>query len=97
MTDALYLVADRSVRAHKNKPGQYLQLQLQDRTGTIKAMYWDVPTKVANSVKAGDVYLVSGNAMERQFHTFYTRFKRNHAELDGTLSVRHCPGRARQV
>jgi 3'-5' exoribonuclease len=60
MTDALYLVADRSVRAHKNKPGQYLQLQLQDRTGTIKAMYWDVPIKVADSVRAGDVYLVSG-------------------------------------
>jgi len=59
-TDALYLVADRSVRAHRNKPGQYLQLTLQDRTGTMKAMYWDVPTTVADTVKAGQIYQVLG-------------------------------------
>jgi len=59
-TDALYLVADRSVRAHKNKPGQYLQLLLQDRTGTIKGMFWDVPASVADSVKSGSVYKVQG-------------------------------------
>lgn len=59
-TDSLYLVADRSVRAHKNKPGQYLQLVLQDRTGTMKAMFWDVPTSVADSVRSGAVYQVQG-------------------------------------
>jgi 3'-5' exoribonuclease len=59
-TDSLYLVADRSVRAHKNKPGQYLQLLLQDRTGTMKAMYWDVPTTVADGVRTGAVYQVQG-------------------------------------
>jgi 3'-5' exoribonuclease len=59
-TDALYLVADRSLRAHKNKPGQYLQLLLQDRTGTIRAMYWDVPQAVAESVRSGAVYQVQG-------------------------------------
>lgn len=60
VTDSLYLVADRSVRAHKNKPGQYLQLQLQDRTGSIKAMYWDVPGEVAAAVHTGSVYQVQG-------------------------------------
>lgn len=59
-TDALYLVADRSVRAHRNKPGQYLQLTLQDRTGTMKAMYWDVPATVADTVKPGAVYQIRG-------------------------------------
>ena len=59
-TGALYLVADRSVRAHKNKPGQYLQLVLQDRTGTLKGMYWDVPASVADQVKAGGVYHIEG-------------------------------------
>lgn len=65
-TDSLYLVADRSVRAHKNKPGQYLQLQLQDRTGSIKAMYWDVPGDVAASVHAGEVYQVQGKVENYQ-------------------------------
>lgn len=59
-TESLYLVADRSVRAHKNKPGQYLQLLLQDRTGSIKGMFWDVPAHVAESVKSGAVYMVQG-------------------------------------
>ena len=60
ITDALYLVAERSIRAHKNKPGQYLQLQLQDRTGSMKAMYWDVPGDVAAGIHAGSVYQVQG-------------------------------------
>lgn len=60
ITDALYLVAERSLRAHKNKPGQYLQLHLQDRTGSMKAMYWDVPGDVAARVVAGSVYQVQG-------------------------------------
>jgi 3'-5' exoribonuclease len=64
--DALYLVTDRSVRAHKNKPGQYLQLLLQDRTGTIKAMFWDVPPSVADAVRAGAVYHVQGKVENYQ-------------------------------
>ena len=59
-TDALYLISERSVRSHRNKPGQYLQLTLQDRTGTVKAMYWDVPKKVVDEVQSGAVYKVSG-------------------------------------
>jgi 3'-5' exoribonuclease len=66
ITDSLYLVADRSVRAHKNKPGQYLQLQLQDRTGSIKAMYWDVPGDVAAAVHSGGVYQVQGKVENYQ-------------------------------
>jgi len=60
IADALYLVAERSLRAHKNKPGQYLQMQLQDRTGSMKAMYWDVPGDVAATIHAGSVYQVQG-------------------------------------
>lgn len=60
ITDSMYLVADRSLRAHKNKPGQYLQMTLQDRTGSMRAMFWDVPENVAHTVHAGAVYQVQG-------------------------------------
>lgn len=60
ITDTLYLVAERSLRAHKNKPGQYLQMTLQDRTGSMKAMFWDVPGEVAGIVQAGSIYQVQG-------------------------------------
>lgn len=66
VTDSQYLVADRSVRAHKNKPGQYLQLRLQDRTGTISAMYWDVPGDVVASVHTNKVYQVQGKVESYQ-------------------------------
>lgn len=59
-TESLYLISERSVRSHRNKPGQYLQLTLQDRTGTVKAMYWDVPKSVLDEIQTGAVYKVSG-------------------------------------
>ena len=98
-TDSLYLVAERSLRAHKNKPGQYLQMQLQDRTGSMRAMFWDVPGEVAASVRPGAVYQIAGkveNYMD-DLQLRVTAIREPRGQIDWAQFLPESPRSAREL
>lgn len=48
----------------KNKPGQYLDLRLVDRTGELAARMWDGAEKAAESLETGTVVMVEARVDE---------------------------------
>jgi 3'-5' exoribonuclease len=54
-----YLVADKQLRANRNG-NLYLQLELQDRSGTINARLWNAGEHLFRSFEAGDFLHVKG-------------------------------------
>jgi 3'-5' exoribonuclease len=54
-----YLVADKQLRANRNGV-HYLQLDLQDRSGTINARLWNATDPLFRSFEAGDFVTVKG-------------------------------------
>jgi 3'-5' exoribonuclease len=57
--EEVYLVTDKQLRANRN--GQlYLQLELQDRTGSINARLWNAGEHLFQSFETGDFLIVKG-------------------------------------
>lgn len=59
--DEIYRVADRQVRANR-QGNPYLLMQLQDRTGMISAMRWNVDEKIADRFPKGSYVRVQGTS-----------------------------------
>jgi 3'-5' exoribonuclease len=64
--DSSFAVKSRSLAAFRNKPGQYLNLTLADRTGEIAARAWDNAERIADCCAPGSVVRVRGRAEEYQ-------------------------------
>ncbi|MFH1285872.1 MAG: HD domain-containing protein [Candidatus Micrarchaeota archaeon] len=60
--DSLFLVFQKEMRAFRNKPGNYLQLKLGDKTGTLRAKCWDDAEELNKLIEEGDVLKVRGTA-----------------------------------
>ena len=55
--DEVYLVADKQLRANRNG-NLYIQLELQDRTGSMNARLWNAGEPLFRSFEAGDFLAV---------------------------------------
>ncbi|MBM3472747.1 MAG: HD domain-containing protein [Armatimonadetes bacterium] len=64
--DSSFAVKSRSLASFRNKPGQYLNLTLADRTGEIPARVWDNAERIAECCAPGSVVRVRGRAEEYQ-------------------------------
>jgi 3'-5' exoribonuclease len=64
--DRAFAVRDRALRDYRNKPGQFLQLELGDSSGTIKAMCWDDAEACHEVAKPGVVVWVVGRFEDSQ-------------------------------
>lgn len=54
-----FLVQQKQLSPFKNKPGNFLSLVLQDRTGTVKAKVWDNADNLTGCFEVGDVIDIS--------------------------------------
>lgn len=59
--NGFFLVKQKQLSPFKNKPGNFLSLVLQDRTGVIRAKVWDNADNLAGCFEVGDVVDVSGS------------------------------------
>jgi 3'-5' exoribonuclease len=57
--DQVFLVADKQLRANRNG-NLYLQLRLNDKTGSLTGMLWNASDQLFNSVQTGNYLRVSG-------------------------------------
>jgi 3'-5' exoribonuclease len=57
--DQVFLVADKQLRANRNG-NLYLQLRLNDKTGSLTGMLWNATDQVFNSVQTGNYLRVQG-------------------------------------
>lgn len=57
--DQVFLVADKQLRANRNG-NLYLQLRLNDKTGSLTGMLWNASDQIFNSVQTGNYLRVSG-------------------------------------
>jgi len=57
--DQVFLVADKQLRANRNG-NLYLQLRLNDKTGSLTGMLWNATDQIFNSVATGNYLRVSG-------------------------------------
>ncbi len=64
--DSTFAVRRKSLAPFRNKPGEYLNLLLADRTGEIAARVWDNAAQVSQGFEAGDVIRVQGQVDEYQ-------------------------------
>jgi len=64
--DAPFAVRSRSMAPFRNKPGQYLNLALADRTGEIAARAWDNAEQLAAVCAPGRVVRIAGRVEEYQ-------------------------------
>jgi 3'-5' exoribonuclease len=64
--DSTFAVRSRSLAAFRNKPGQYLNLTLADRTGDLAARAWDNAEALAECCPPGSVVRVRGRVDEYQ-------------------------------
>src|SRR5882757_4537845 len=55
-----FAVRDRALRDFRNKPGNFLQLELGDSSGTIKAICWDDAEACHEVARPGVVVWVAG-------------------------------------
>ena len=61
LVNELFLLQDVSSRTTKDgRP--FLLFSARDKTGTVSAVFWDVPEHVASWVRSGDVVLLTGRA-----------------------------------
>jgi len=58
--DAVFLVRRKRLESFRNKPGQYLALQLEDRTGVIEAKAWDNGPELAAALEEGAPARIKG-------------------------------------
>lgn len=58
--NGFFLVKHKQLSPFKNKPGNFLSLVLQDRTGTVSAKVWDNADNLAECFEVGDVIDISG-------------------------------------
>jgi 3'-5' exoribonuclease len=72
--DEVYRIADRQVRANR-QGNPYLLMQLQDRTGMISAMRWNVDEKMADRFPKGSYVRVQGTS---QIHNGVLQLIVNH-------------------
>jgi 3'-5' exoribonuclease len=61
---APFVVAEIKLAPFRNKPGQYLDLRLADRTGEIPARMWDGAEAAALGVERGTLVLIEGRVEE---------------------------------
>lgn len=61
---ACFAVTGVKLAPFRNKPGQYLDLRLADRTGEISARMWDRAEEVAEGLRSGLVVVVEGRVDE---------------------------------
>jgi 3'-5' exoribonuclease len=59
---SLFLVCEKEVRTSARSGASWLQLELQDRTGSISAKMWENFLPLAETFEAGDVIQVRGRA-----------------------------------
>ncbi len=64
--EGAFAVRDRALRDFRNKPGQFLKLQLGDRSGTVDAVCWDDAEKCHELAIPGEVVWVSGRFEQSQ-------------------------------
>lgn len=57
--DQVFLVADKQLRANRNG-NFYLQLRLNDKTGSLTGMLWNASDQIFNSVQTGNYLRVQG-------------------------------------
>jgi len=57
--DQIFLVADKQLRANRNG-NLYLQLRLNDKTGSLTGMLWNATDQLFNSVETGNYLRVQG-------------------------------------
>ncbi len=55
----VFLVVDKQLRTNR-QGGQYLHLELRDKTGSVGARLWNVPDHLAHSFEAGDYLRIQG-------------------------------------
>jgi 3'-5' exoribonuclease len=72
--DEIYRIADRQVRANR-QGNPYLLMQLQDRTGIISAMRWNVDEKIADRFPKGSYVRIQGTS---QLHNGILQLIINH-------------------
>jgi 3'-5' exoribonuclease len=65
-TDSTFVVRSRSCATFRNKPGQYLNLTLADRTGEIAGRVWDNAEALAEILVPGTIVRVVGRVEEYQ-------------------------------
>jgi 3'-5' exoribonuclease len=63
---SVFAVKSKSLASFRNKPGQYMNLVLCDRTGEIKGRVWDRAEELSAGFEVGDVVLASGRVEEYQ-------------------------------
>ena len=63
----VFLVRDKQVRTNRNG-AMYLQCELDDRTGSIGARYWNATDTEAGAFEAGDFLVVKGKIQLFQGH-----------------------------
>ena len=61
-----FVVKEKSLGAFRNKPGQFLNLTLGDKTGEIKGRAWDNAAELDAQLAPGTVALVTGSVEEYQ-------------------------------
>lgn len=66
--DSYFVATNRSLLSFKNKSGQYLQVTLADRTGSMPARAWDRGEELAARFGPRDVVWVQGRVEEYQGH-----------------------------
>ncbi|MFO0957035.1 MAG: HD domain-containing protein [Isosphaeraceae bacterium] len=59
VVEEVLLVVDKQLRTNR-QGGQYLHLELRDKTGSIGARLWNVPDHLANAFDSGDYLRVQG-------------------------------------
>lgn len=59
VVEEVLLVVDKQVRTNR-QGGQYLHLELRDKTGSIGARLWNVPEHLINAFDSGDYLRVQG-------------------------------------
>jgi 3'-5' exoribonuclease len=61
-----FVVKEKSLGAFRNKPGQFLNLTLADKSGEVKARAWDNALELDGQLSLGSVALVTGHVEEYQ-------------------------------
>jgi len=55
-----FMVVEKELRTFRNKPGNYLQVKVADKTGQLRVKIWEDADKVKNMFNKGDVVQIKG-------------------------------------
>jgi 3'-5' exoribonuclease len=64
--ESSFVVRSSALASFRNKPGQYLNVALADRTGEILARVWDNAEDLAGTLKPGNIVRIRGRVDEYQ-------------------------------